>query len=484
MKRHAWILILFLFCSSVYAAEPLSLIGSLKNETSIRIEGLNGDLSKEKNIAELAGEYKIKDGLVFFTKVKYWYDAMYDWRDKYDAGQDQMGHIQRTDWLRDCYLDYTNGPWFLRLGKQQVAWGQADGITILDRVNPVDLTEYWLPDFVDLRIPLWMANVNYSPKLNSNLQILIIPDFEQSTAAPPDAPFAFRSYKLFTNAKAGIEAPPNSANKIVFGAMGKNYNGKLNTDIYYPAKKFENSKFGVQWQDRISDWEYTLNYLYGYDYLARTYLDNTVVQGFAPPFNVTLNYSRRFKLVQMVGSSVNRTFTGEALLKGLTLRGDAAVYLNEPTYYGDVVTGSSKGVNRWNNIFWLMGLDKYVVTNWLVSFQFAQYIMEDAKPGVNDATTGLPYSTLNSYTYGAQDQVENIFSLKVSTDFMHERIKPEVSWSATDDNQGKLSPKITYEIKDNLWLALGIHYFYGNEGDTNGQFRDQSQFYTQLKYSF
>lgn len=67
---------------------------------------------------------------------------------------------------------------------------------------------------------------------------------------------------------------------------------------------------------------------------------------------------------------------------------------------------------------------------------------------------------------------------------MHERLKPEILWSFTDDDQGRLSPKLTYEIKDNLWLTLGIHYFYGNEWDSNGQFRDQNQFYAHLKYTF
>jgi len=490
LKRFIPIFLILFFAYSFARAEisqgNLTVNGSVKTEVSLRAEGGDSDLSKFKNFVELAGEYKIKDdALVFFTKARYWYDAAYDFRDKLDPAQHYMGHVQRNDWLRDCYLDYNNGPWFLRLGKQQVSWGQSDGITILDRVNPMDVTEYVLPDMADIRIPLWMANINYAPKLNSNLQVLIIPDFEQSTAAPPGAPFTIRAYKLLTSFKDSFEAAPNSAGKFNLGPpLFRNYRGTLNTNIYYPPKQFENSKFGVQWQDRFSGWDYTLNYLYGFDYMARTYLDSTVVRIPPVPGTVTLNYSRRFKLVQMAGASLNHTFTNEGPLEGITLRSDYAVYLNEPTCYGDPVTGSSKGVNRWNNVFWLMGLDKYVITNWLVSFQFAQYIMEHDKPGINDPVTRRPYSTLSSSTNGAQDTIENIFSLKISTDFMHERLKPEVLWSFTDDNQGRLSPKLTYEIRDNLWLTLGIHYFYGNEADSNGQFRDQNQVYGSLKYTF
>ena len=482
MRKIIFFLIILLFMAkSAYAGE-FSHAGYIKSEVSVGWR--THQVSKAKEIIQLSGEYKINDYFTVFASGKYWYDFAYSWYGKLDPAGHQMRHIQRNDWLRDAYVDYNNGPWFLRLGKQQVAWGQADGIPVLDRVNPFDLTEYWLPDMRDIRIPLWMANINYSPKLNSNLQILIIPDFEQSTAAPPTAPFAFRSYKLFNNFKQSFEAAPNSPNKFPFGALGTNYVGRLNTNIYYPAKKAENSKIGVQWQDRIWDWEYTLNYIYGYDYLARTYLDGTRVR--IPPFpaRVTMDYSRRFKIVQIAGGSVNHTFTKEGFLEGITFRGDAAVYINEPTYYGSVERGNSAGTNRWNNIMWIMGLDRYFFTKWLFSFQFGQYIMEHESTGVVDPATGAPYETLSTYTYGKQDKCENIFSLRVASHFINNKLIPELLWSFTDDNQGKVSPKISYEIMDNLVVALGMHYFYGDQKDTNGEFIKESQVYTNVKFSF
>jgi len=310
---------------------------------------------------------------------------------------------------------------------------------------------------VDIRIPVGMLNINYSPKTNSNLQLLIIPDFQQSVAAPPGAPFAFRSYTLF------------DAFRARWRAMGR----QLNTNIYYPPMRFDTSKFGVQWQDRIRDWEYTLNYLYGYDYLARTYPDGNV--------GTTQNYGRRFKLVQMAGGSINHTFTQKGLLEGVTIRGDAAVYINEPTYYGNPAAGNAAGVARWNNIFWLVGLDRYFFTKLLASFQFAQYILEHDGPGIANQPS---YKPLNTYTYGAQDKMENIFSLKLSANFINDRFKPEIGWSFTDDNQGKISPKLSYEVIDNLVFTLGLHYFYGDERDSNGEFRKQNQIYTMMKYSF
>ena len=461
MKKLLLILTLFLFTVCAYAQDKFEYDGYIKNETSFRLQDVNGDLTKFKNIIQLAGQYRIKDDeLVFFAKARYWYDAMYDWRDKYDAGQFYQGHVQRTDWLRDCYLDYIKGPWFLRLGKQQVSWGQADGIAILDRVNPFDLTEYWLQDFVDLRIPLWMANVNYSPKLNANLQILIIPDFEQSTAAYPIAPFVFYSTTRFENWRRA--------------------QGGVDLNIHYPGQQLENSTFGVQWSDRIGDLDYTLNFLSGYYYSVRNF---TIYQSGPPQGGPTSFWKvdRSFKRWKMYGASFNKSVTNPGPLQGFTFRGDFAYYDDEPMYWGDPKIASSSGIKRLDNIFWLLGADKSLFTNWVFSFQFAQYILQNSKPG---ATTSARNYYFNPYTYGAQDPLENIFSLKISTDFMNERLKPEILWSWTDDNQGRLSPKVTYELKDNLWLTLGIHYFYGSEFDSNGQFNEQSQIYSSVKYTF
>ena len=113
--------------------------------------------------------------------------------------------------------------------------------------------------------------------------------------------------------------------------------------------------------------------------------------------------------------------------------------------------------------------------------------MQDAKPEVLDSSTpqpASPWQTLNSFTNGPQDQIENIFSLKISTYFLNDRLRPEVLWSFTDDNQGRIAPKLTYELRDRLWLTCGFNYFYGHEQDSNGEFRKQGQFFTNLKYSF
>jgi hypothetical protein len=300
-----------------------------------------------------------------------------------------------------------------------------------------------------------MANINYSPKLNSNLQFLFIPDFEQSTSATIGAPLCTYAYIRYDNWKKTA--------------------GNVNENIYFPGKQFKNSTFGLQWSDRIGDLDYTLNYLDGFYYSAR----NTTI--YLSPGNWKVD--RAFKRYRLYGGSFNKSFTNPGPMQGTTLRGDFALYNDEPTYIGDPTIASAKKIARWNNIMWLIGADKYVFTKWLVSMQYAQYILEHGK----EKSSGLPLQQqypMNAFTYGFADQLENIFTIKVSTNFLNDRLKPEVLWSFTDDNQGKVSPKINYEIRDNLVATIGCHYFYGNLFDSNGQYREQSQLYVNLKYSF
>ncbi|MGB5669130.1 MAG: DUF1302 family protein, partial [Sedimenticolaceae bacterium] len=61
------------------------------------------------------------------------------------------------DLLRELYVDTSAGDWDFRIGKQQVVWGTADGIKLLDIINPTDYRELNQNGVEDARIPVWMV---------------------------------------------------------------------------------------------------------------------------------------------------------------------------------------------------------------------------------------------------------------------------------------------------------------------------------------
>jgi len=73
-----------------------------------------------------------------------------------DYGRNES-YTQR-DVLREVYVDAEINGVDIRFGKQQVVWGTADGMKLLDAINPTDYSEMAQNQMEDSRIPVWMLN--------------------------------------------------------------------------------------------------------------------------------------------------------------------------------------------------------------------------------------------------------------------------------------------------------------------------------------
>jgi hypothetical protein len=65
--------------------------------------------------------------------------------------------------VNEAYLNFAKGPWFMRIGRQAISWGEADTIGLLDANNPFDVL--LIPgvqiDLDEARIPLWTVRSTY-----------------------------------------------------------------------------------------------------------------------------------------------------------------------------------------------------------------------------------------------------------------------------------------------------------------------------------
>jgi hypothetical protein len=88
---------------------------------------------------------------------------------KHDGNE---SYTQR-DILREAYVDAEVDDYSLRVGKQQVVWGTADGMKLLDAINPTDYTEMAQNQMEDSRIPVWMINAETDLPTGGNIQMVI-----------------------------------------------------------------------------------------------------------------------------------------------------------------------------------------------------------------------------------------------------------------------------------------------------------------------
>lgn len=201
--------------------------GYLKHSTAVRLDEPDHFINLN-NRFELKYSNWLNDH--FGLNIVSWfvYDGAFDVEDDF-AAEDEDDYRAYVD-LREVVLDLTFDNLDAHLGKQQVVWGKTDGFRVTDVVNPLDLRDTALTEFLDQRIPFWMANVEYYFSTEFSVQALIIPDLEYNKFPSPTFP----------------------EDVIVHST---------NT----PEENIKNTEYGLRLSGFYSGWDFTLNYLYSWD---------------------------------------------------------------------------------------------------------------------------------------------------------------------------------------------------------------------------
>ncbi len=133
-----------------------------------------GDLMKFENSAKIFLNGDIGEESSWHGEVKIIYDSEAV-NDEDNGGVNYKGHesYSQNDFFRELYVDTKVSDWYLRLGKQQVVWGTADGIKLLDIINPTDFREVNQNSPEDARIPIWMINAERDVGQSSNIQFIV-----------------------------------------------------------------------------------------------------------------------------------------------------------------------------------------------------------------------------------------------------------------------------------------------------------------------
>lgn len=268
-------------------------------------------LTAQRNTAQLEGKYYfLRNGTLFnnwsnnfFDSATFTflargvYDSAYDIRDSYDVLEDRGKDEYK---IRESFIDFVKAPYSLRIGRQQVVWGETDNFRALDIINPLDLSWHGTREsWEDIRIPLWMARGimdigKIGPFDESFLELIFIPDdFEKTKVATKyPRPWAFR----------GIGLQDVDANSILIGDTLHDLNVTVIDGT--PSHNLSNAQGGARFKAIWNDIDFSLNYYYGFSQtpgvkLRSAGLDDmdvfqTVVKTEFPRmhvFGVTANYS-------------------------------------------------------------------------------------------------------------------------------------------------------------------------------------------------
>lgn len=333
--------------------------------------------------------------------------------------------------LREVYLRTPFGDGSLTVGKQQIVWGVADGLKVLDVVNPMDLREFILDDFEDSRIPLWSVNAQV-PVKDWELQLLWLPDPSYHIVPRPGSDYEVR---------AGLpEVPPGFATRLL--------------DPKKPNNSLTDADAGFRLSGFKGGWDLTFNYLYHYDDVPA--LNRTFgITRDGPTVLVTPEYLRG----HILGGTAGK------VLGGAALRTEYAFLLNRP-YSTDALTDRD-GVVRADEFSYVVGVDWFAWGGAFLSVQLFQNWLLTEPKGI------------------VRDRLETYGTFLVQRRWRQDRLLLQVFWiESLDSIEGLVRPKISYEVNDHLSIFGGVDVFYGDGDALFGQYDRNDRITFGMQWSF
>ena len=324
--------------------------------------------------------------------------------------------------LRQAYMDIYFDNFDLRIGKQQIIWGKADGVFITDIISPRDLSEFILPDFEEIRIGINAVKFDYYLG-NSTFEVVWIPTF-QPTIAPGKGSIWYKNMLDFTM-------------PIVY-----DYH---NYDV---GNKLSESEIALKYSYLGSAIDFELMAAYMWD-------DNLAMHIFPRP-DTTLLIKPEYHRLPLAGASFSKA------VGGAIVRGEGAYYF-EKRFAADDFTVN--GIREKDYVHYLIGYDH----NWFgvnVSFQFIQEYILDYENDIRN------------------DEFSNTMTFLVMEDFLRETLRLEFfTYYGINNKDALLRPKIAYDFADGFEVQLGANIFIGEEGNF-GQYAKNDMIYLKLTLSF
>jgi len=442
----------------------LTLNGFLRTQVGIHIAESNPNLaymgednhhlSMWRNWVQLEPNYQVTDNLSVYSRLTFANEnaRMDDSIHSFEAfPKDYPGDLKMEDdnnmlEVAEIYADYENEAetLWVRLGKQQVSWGQSDGLRLLDVVNPLDqswhgvnLLEPYLEAFDNLRESIWMARVTAAiPSCiedlhDVQLEMLAIPNFVPSTLPAPGSPYHLQP---FTN-------------------LG------LPVDENLP----EGEEWGLRLMGVYKRLEWSLNYLYHYQDEGITDLRRVLVDGTAELDHPRVN-SYGF------GLSYDDNLRTKAVYRVEFLYEPDAPYESGQDPFGAMFGGP---VDR-RTVRYLIGIDRPTFVTWLnptrtvsFGFQFIQFhVLEDRDDLEEDMIT-LNGSSVKKTT--------TLLSFSADTGYMQDRVKPNFLFIYDERQSYYNQIGCEFRFTDN-WIGYAAVSYFGGE-DKNAANSDPGSLY-------
>lgn len=400
------VLFILLVAVSLSNAQGISFNGYIRNYTAALLQGDN-EFSIIQNTLNLNLEHS--QDMVAFKANPF----IYQYPDK----EVQIG-------LREAYMDIFFESVDIRIGKQQIIWGKADGVFITDIVSPKDLSEFLLRDFDEIRMGVTGAKFDYY--LNDNtFELVWLPVFT-ATMMPGEETIWYPQMDF------PVQPDINDPEEI---------KGSL-----------KNSEVFAKYSAMTSLVDFEIMAGYAWDDDPTMHITKTM-----DSLGMHLTVNPKYHRLTIGGGSFSTT------LGPTVLRGEGAYYAGK--YFNTADQFAKDALVEKDYLHYLVGLD-YTLWEINLSAQFIQQAILDYDDAID------------------QDEYENTVTFLARRDFLRETLTLELfSYIGINNEDALIRPRILYDLTDGFEIQFGANIFTGATGNF-GQYDDNDMVYAKIKYSF
>jgi len=411
------ILVLFAIAMSwqISFAQTPEITGYVRNYSGMLIGNGSNDFVIFQNTLNLNIEKRFSNSAFKFNPMVYhYYSDSLDFR------------------LREAYLDLYFDNFDLRVGKQQIIWGKADGVFITDIISPKNLEEFLLPEFDEIRRGVEGAKLDYYIGDNT-FELVWLPIFtptkypDKSSIWNPGMSFSLPPQ--FDYSRENIT--PSLKNSEVFGKFSA-LTGLIDFEIMG----------GYMWDDDLT--------------MFKSVAFNPATM------SKTLTITPEHKRLTVSGGSFSTT------LGPIVLRGEGAYYWGK--YFNTSDPSKNDGLIQKDYIHYMVGVD-YTLFDVKLSAQFIQRAIID----YDNTIAPSPYF---------KDDYNNMMTFLAHYSMLNETLTLEFfSYYDFEYQDALMRPRMLYDFSDSINMQFGANIFTGTEG-AFGQFNKNDMLYGKIIYSF
>ena len=481
-------------------------------------EGLDsGDYYMCRNTLQLEASWKLLDNVTVSGIFRAFYDAALELdKDLEDnvINADAEGAIddfERDTALRELYTDVSFGNWKLRIGKQQIVWGESDGFRMSDVINPLDYSwHYFFPSWEDIRVPLWALNANYYVPFAEDYQLSVemvwLPGafdngFKGNKLAPSGTNWSSGYLtQYFHDALDAVSAVCTShgilpikgitnMRQLILPVLS-GFHGRTGAVQYFqdsieysePENDIRNSEFGLRVKALVNDWDLSL-----FNFYCRN--DN-------PSFRedwlrtVITSTAREDELFEYLWvNKTGATFNFYSPRIKTVFRGECVYTMDEPFFPKNPFTVDfSRGglpvlncVTYESDTFaYMLGFDRPTVIealnptrSFFISGQMFQKFIFD----FDDDMTTMDMSN---------DDMQTLFTLLINTGFCYDTIMPQVFMMYDVSGEGWIQPQVEYVYGSYWRFGIGANFLMSSNKKQAyfGGMRDNNDIYAWVKFGW